>query len=338
MSKKIFFFFSIILITLTFLTGNVYAKSREQILATANGQLGVSYRYGGTTPAGFDCSGFVQYVFRKNGISLPRTSYDQFKAGKSIAKSELKPGDLVFFNTYGSGASHVGIYAGNAKFIHASTTKGVTYDSLNDPYYWSKKFIGARRVLPDVSPEEELRKKIEALPAGHYIDVPENHWAHEAIKQLSLNNVINGVKKGYFYPNAAVTRAEAATIFTRAMGLKASSNETFAYTDINENHWAYDAVMAATESGFFSGEGEFRPNESLTRGELADILANAYELSLPEQEIVFADLSREHPFYDEIMLVAANDIMKGFDDGTFRPNEKVKRDQLAMIVYTLTGK
>ncbi len=118
----------------------------DKIIATAKKYIGVPYLWGGTTPSGFDCSGFVQYVFKAHGISLPRVSRDQYTAGYAVSKSNLKAGDLVFFNTSGSGVSHLGIYLGNNQFIHASTSKGVVITSLTSTY-WSSRYIGARRVL-----------------------------------------------------------------------------------------------------------------------------------------------------------------------------------------------
>ncbi len=122
-------------------------KNAASILNTALSYKGVKYRFGGATPAGFDCSGFVMYVFNKHGIKLPRTADIQFTVGKPVkAKKELKPGDLVFFETYEKGASHVGIYHGNDKFVHASSSRGVTLSGLSEEYY-AKRYLGARRVL-----------------------------------------------------------------------------------------------------------------------------------------------------------------------------------------------
>ena len=119
----------------------------DKILSTALSYKGVKYRFGGATPSGFDCSGFVMYVFDKNGVKLPRTADKQYEIGKRIqSKKDLKPGDLVFFETYEKGASHVGIYQGSGRFVHASSSRGVTITPLTDTYF-GPRYLGARRVL-----------------------------------------------------------------------------------------------------------------------------------------------------------------------------------------------
>lgn len=128
------------------LKGEETSATAQEIIATAKKYIGVPYVWGGSTPSGFDCSGFVQYVFRAHGITLPRTSSEQYSVGSWVSKSKLQPGDLVFFNTSGKGVSHVGIYIGNHEFIHASTSKGVVISSL-DNVYWAARYYGARKVL-----------------------------------------------------------------------------------------------------------------------------------------------------------------------------------------------
>lgn len=116
------------------------------VIATAKQYIGVKYVYGGTTPSGFDCSGFVQYVFAKHGINLPRVSRDQYKIGTSVSFINLKAGDLVFFSLAKNGVvDHVGIFVGNGQFINASSSKGVTIYTLGS--YWQSVFLGAKRIL-----------------------------------------------------------------------------------------------------------------------------------------------------------------------------------------------
>lgn len=117
------------------------------IISTSKQYIGVKYVFGGTTPAGFDCSGFVQYVFAKNGINLPRVSRDQYKIGTTVSYGNLQPGDLVFFSLAKNGVvDHEGIYIGNGQFINAASSKGVTIYSLGTTY-WKSAFVGAKRVL-----------------------------------------------------------------------------------------------------------------------------------------------------------------------------------------------
>ncbi|MDT8899663.1 NlpC/P60 family protein [Anaeroselena agilis] len=118
----------------------------EQIIRTTMKYRGVPYLWGGTTPAGFDCSGFTQFVLAQYGIKLPRTADLQYQAGIPVGYSQLSPGDLVFFSTYEPGPSHNGIYIGNGYFISATSSRGVAVDPLASPY-WKARYIGARRII-----------------------------------------------------------------------------------------------------------------------------------------------------------------------------------------------
>lgn len=130
------------------------------LLEKASSYLGVRYRYGAASRSATDCSGFTTQVFRAQGVKLPRTAREQSGRGQKVSKGELKAGDLVFFNTRGSRVSHVGIYQGGGKFIHASSGKGkVMVSSLNEGYY-QRRFAGARRVIAS---KPAAKKKVEVV-------------------------------------------------------------------------------------------------------------------------------------------------------------------------------
>ena len=126
--------------------GSSQAKS-ENIVLVAESMIGAPYRYGGVSPdRGFDCSGLVYFSHRQNGITLPRTSYAQYKASKPVSRKALQRGDLLFFRISGRKVSHVGIYLGNNRFVHApSSGKKVSVAQLNSSY-WSKRFIRGGRI------------------------------------------------------------------------------------------------------------------------------------------------------------------------------------------------
>lgn len=131
----------------------------ETLIDNAMQLIGVRYRWGGNTPqSGLDCSGFVRYVFNDTfGFLLPRKSAQMSKVGMEIGKEELRPGDLVFFNTMRHAFSHVGIYVGDNKFIHApSRGKSIRVDDMTK-VYWEKRYNGARRMEGFDSMTEEQR-------------------------------------------------------------------------------------------------------------------------------------------------------------------------------------
>ncbi len=117
----------------------------SEIFNIAQEFLGTPYRYGGGDPSGFDCSGLVQFTHMNAGINVPRTAAAQYKAAYPITRSELKPGDVIFFRVHWRKISHVGIYAGQGRFIHApSSGKQVKFSSLDEPY-WQKRVVKTGR-------------------------------------------------------------------------------------------------------------------------------------------------------------------------------------------------
>jgi cell wall-associated NlpC family hydrolase len=127
--------------------GPTSTASGYEVSGTALSLRGVPYRNGGADPGGFDCSGFVWYVYGNHGLALPRTVIDQYRVGTPVDSSQLEAGDLVFFSTTSPGASHVGIVVGGDSFVHAPASNGVVRVERLGASYWAQRFIGARRVL-----------------------------------------------------------------------------------------------------------------------------------------------------------------------------------------------
>jgi cell wall-associated NlpC family hydrolase len=146
-------------------------QSARDITDSALELIGVRYKFGGQSPErGMDCSGFVRYVFEQvTGVTLPRSARDQAKVGESVDLDELKPGDLVFFNTRKHAYSHVGIYLGDNTFIHSPNKKGSVRVTSIDGRYWKHRFDGARRllgVLPGLASIEAAKAVLKSLPTG----------------------------------------------------------------------------------------------------------------------------------------------------------------------------
>ena len=126
--------------------GIVGPATYKAIMEEAKKYVGVPYQFGGTTPRGFDCSGFIQYVFNRKGIVLPRGADEQYSAGRKVSVNALKPGDLVYFQTYAEGISHSGLYLGDGYFISATSSQGVAVATMKSGY-WHDRYMGANRVL-----------------------------------------------------------------------------------------------------------------------------------------------------------------------------------------------
>jgi cell wall-associated NlpC family hydrolase len=124
-----------------------YRSKAASIVTVAKSMIGRPYKYGGNSPrTGFDCSGLVYYTLRKNGIDAPRTSYAQYRATHPVSRRYLRPGDLLFFRVSSRKVSHVGIYLGKNRFVHApSSGKEVSISHLDSPY-WSRRFIRGGRI------------------------------------------------------------------------------------------------------------------------------------------------------------------------------------------------
>ena len=269
-------------------TQSTEAASISSIKTEAFKYLGTPYKYGGNSTSGFDCSAFVQRVFKDLGISIPRDTGSQYKEGKAVSKSNLELGDLVFFNTNGKGVSHVGIYIGDNKFVHAATSKGVSVTSLSDPYYWGSKYIGAKRIAEESASEVKAaatevnatRGEVAMVLANklnlssnnttsNFNDVQSNSAYFEAIQAVSDAGIFTGDNNGNFNPSNHLTRAELAKVLVNAFGLEAGSG-SYSFSDVSASYWAapYIQVLAQHNITRGMGDGTFGISDNLTKSQL----------------------------------------------------------------------
>ncbi|OQP01056.1 hypothetical protein B1689_06325 [Geobacillus sp. 44C] len=317
------------LLIFTFLISGLpraYAENRDEVVKIAKEQLGAPYRFGGVTPSGFDCSGFVQYVFDKVGVALPRTTSEQYQTGVAVNKEDLLPGDLVFFkDTYKSGISHSGIYIGNDEFISATTSRGVAVASMGNPY-WEPKFAGGKRIIE------------ETLPPGQFYDVNADHPAYKAISELSKAGIINGFEGSYFKPDLPVTRGQAAAILNRYLKLPASSTTPFSDVSLGMS-FAKD-IAAMKEAGIITGynDGTFRPYENITRAQMAVIIDRAFQLSkspaIAGTTAKYNDVNPGFWAYPSIIAIKATDCTGVFNSSSFNGNTYATRMDFASAVYS----
>ncbi|RSL29544.1 hydrolase Nlp/P60 [Salibacterium salarium] len=321
--------------------GAADAASADNIETEARKHLGTPYSYGGTTPSGFDCSGFTNYVFSKEGVDLPRTASQQYNVGTSVAKSNLQKGDLVFFSENGSSVSHNGIYIGNQQFIHSSSSNGISISSINDPYYWGERYLGAKRVFKEESNEEAetaqasavKSETLEALPDGEYHDVDEDYWAYESITALGEDGIINGYNNSTFKPSDSITRGQAATLLTKALDLERTGSDT-EFSDVNSESTHAAAIKAVNQANLITGneDGEFMPNEPMTRQQMAVVFYRAFDLQGIEHDEDFADVSENHGYYKQIQALAGSGISTGTEEGEFEPARETTRAHFSVFL------
>lgn len=304
------------------------ASTGESIISYGKKFMGVPYVWGGTSPSGFDCSGFTQYIFKNAaGISIPRTTDQQYNIGTSVAKSDLQPGDLIFYkNTYKQGISHVGVYAGNNMVLNATSSNGIDLVSMDNPY-WGPKYAGAKRVLNETT--------ASVIP-DWFTDVPKTDATYTAIKTLTDQNVINGFEDYTFQPKAQVTRGQAAAIINRALGLKAERMSHF--TDVSKTHRFASDIAAIREAGIIMGfdDKTFRPEVEMTRNEMAAIIQRAFDLKMSQTtatNIKYSDIRADHWAYKGIVTMSLIDKTGLFQGDKFYGTHLATREAFTVGIY-----
>ncbi|MFB4163533.1 S-layer homology domain-containing protein [Alteribacillus sp. JSM 102045] len=167
-----------------------------------------------------------------------------------------------------------------------------------------------------------------------FIDVESDYWANEEITYLEERNIISGYSDREFRPGNEVTRSQAALMIAEALELDTANRPSPDFEDISESYHAYDTIAAVSDEGIINGSNEtFRPNEELTRGQMAAILNRAFSLSSESKVYDFEDVNKDYIFYNDIKVIAEGNITTGYsEDNTYRPGETTTRAQFSVFL------
>lgn len=316
-----------------------FAATNDKISEFARQFIDTPYLWGGTTPAGFDCSGYIRYVYSNLGIDLPRTTEAQFKAGKTIAQKDLQAGDLVFFeNTYKEGISHSGIYLGDNMFISAES-KGVAISKLVSHPYWGPKYAGAKRVTAEANAFVSDLAIKPIPPVNKFTDLQESHPAYKAILDLSSKGVINGYLDTTFKPEESITRGQAAAMLNRV--LKLTVKEAVHFTDVGKDNKFSADITAMSNTGILQGyeTGAFGINDQLTRVQLAVIIDRAFNMKAKASQkaqitSLYQDVPASYWASESIHALKVLDQTTVFQTSAYEVAKVVSRAEFSVAVFS----
>lgn len=175
--------------------------------------------------------------------------------------------------------------------------------------------------------------RLQETSGGLFQDVSSSHWAYNYIRIMVEKDIVRGISPGYFGPDKPTRRAELAVMLVKALNLPLE-NRKLDFSDLTTGHWAYSYIAAAQKAGIISGypDGKFKPDEYVTRGQMAVMLARAYSLERNRQAADFRDVPSSYWAYEAILKLADNRITKGYEDKTFRPGLPVRRAEVAVFL------
>ena len=312
-------------------------NQKNAVVESARSRIGITYQLGGTGPSGYDCSGLTSAVMKEAlGISLPRTSRDQYSVGREITFDNLGIGDLVFFKTYGDTISHVGVITdisgGQIKMTHANSYEGkVKEEDIKNAVYWQKTYVGAREIT-------NATKDIVAS------DKPDT--TYKAAQNLPKEDEYNS----YFPPserNDPRLKVGAATIETNAGSTKVISDTTVTGVQNSELGTqssstpspTYTSTSAAQPTTTVSSTPSptSSPSPSVTTNPIPPTSSSTTP-NLNSEFKKFSDLTPDNYAYEAIQKLTKLGVINGYNDGTFRPDASVTRAELTKMVYIALGK
>ncbi|MBI4835884.1 MAG: S-layer homology domain-containing protein [Candidatus Abawacabacteria bacterium] len=337
-------------------------NQKNTIVTSAHNRLGVGYQLGGTGPDGYDCSGLTSAVVKEAlGISLPRTSRDQYSVGREITFENLGIGDLVFFKTYGDGISHVGIITSisskEIKMTHANSYSGkVQEEDIKNMAYWQKTYVGAREIttatkdfVASDKPDTSYKAPKQATPDDEYNNYfppserndPRLKVGAATIESNSNNTKVISDTSIQASPTPTPTTSSSTTatpspsIQNSALSAQNSSRPSWLPADTQSSPLAL-ATPAPTATTTPSPSVTSRTTP--TPSAIATPTPSPSQLSALSSQLSFTDLSTKHYAYSAIKQLSDLKVINGYEDGTFRPDDPVTRAELTKMVYKALNK